>query len=102
MINFSELNITVKEPPLIGQRIDVNDVIDAQIEVHKHIVKPSKFIKPGREPKDCLHLQIKYEGKFRVIFVPSKNLIEQISQVPGNKFPFQAKIIKIGKGLQFS
>lgn len=102
MINFSDLNVTLKEPALVGQKIEVNDVLDASIEVHRFYVKPTKFVKPGKEPKDVLHLQIKHENKDRVIFVPSKNLIEQIKQVPEDKFPFKATIIKQGKGLQFS
>lgn len=102
MNNFNEFNITLKEPQLTGQKIDINEILNEPIEVYDFLVKPSKFSKDGNAPKDCLHFQIKFEGKDRVIFNGSGNLIHQIRQVPKDKFPFKTTITKKDKRLQFT
>lgn len=56
-------------------------------------VVESKFNKKN-EDKMCLHLQIEYEGKLRVLFPASDVLIDQIEKVPKDKFPFKTTIVK--------
>lgn len=83
-----------------GEKIKVEDVLNLELEVHKFQIKDSKHPKPGFEK--CLHLQVKVNGKDRVLFTSSTVLISQINQVPADGFPFQARIVKNGKSYQFT
>ena len=59
----------------------------------------SKFEKGNGK---CLHLQIKYNDKQHVVFTGSGNLMEQIEQVPKDKFPFETIIEEDDKRLMFT
>lgn len=88
MKKFSELQIKPVDTALIGTKIKIDTVLDKEIEVIKYTVKDSKY---GIDKK-CLHLQIKFNSMDFVIFIGSKHLIGQISQVPEAELPIQTII----------
>jgi len=89
MNNFSDFNIApVLAKKFVGDKIQINNVLNVSIRVLDFKIEPSK----KKEGTDYLHLQIEKGGDKRVIFVGSKNLIEQIKLVPRDKFPFTTTI----------
>jgi hypothetical protein len=91
---FKDLNITTTINHFIG--ISVNRVINKAIIIHDYKIENSKF-------KDqCLHLQIEVDGSKRVLFVGSKNLINTIEQIPKDKFPIEATIVKENNYYEFT
>lgn len=91
MNKFSELGVASRT--LTGDKINIADIFDKEIIVTDFRVIESKFNKKN-EDKMCLHLQIEYEGKQRVLFPGSEVLIDQITKVPKEKFPFTTVIKK--------
>jgi hypothetical protein len=74
--------------------------MNKEIVVADFKVEDSKFTNKGSGK--CLTLQIEYDNSKRVVFTGSTNLIQQIQQVPKEKFPFRATIIKENKTFQFT
>ena len=98
MNSFSDFNINTNI--LVGDKIKMEDIINLTIEVHAFKIVPSKHPKEGFEK--CLHIQIKTNGKDSILFTSSNVLINQISKVPKDGFPFSAKVVKTGKCLRFT
>jgi hypothetical protein len=98
MIDFKELGIAPVTKGFVGDKISINAVLNMEIIVERFQVGPSKF--EGKE--DRLDMQIIFEGKQRVLWISSKTLIDMISQVPQNKFPFKTKIIMNNKRPEFT
>lgn len=91
MITFSELGVKAKT--LSGDKINISEIFDKEIIVKDYRVVESNYNKKN-EDKMCLHLQIEFEGKTRVLFPGSEVLIDQIEKVPKEAFPFKTTIIK--------
>ncbi len=98
MFNFSDLNIKPKENTFTGKKMDIDDILNEEIIVSAYDVKPSK----KKADSDYLTLQIEFNKNRRVLFTGSKTLIDQITQVPDDKFPFKTKIKKNDKRLEFT
>lgn len=98
MIDFKDLGITPITKGFVGDKISINEVLNMEIEVLAFKVGPSKF--QGKD--DRLDLQIKFEGKQRVLWISSKTLIDMINRVPENKFPFKTTIIINNKRPEFT
>ncbi len=88
MNNFNDFNIVTQVKKFIGDKIPIKKVLNQTISILDYKVEPSKL----KEGTECLHLQIEKSGEKRIIFTGSKNMIEQIKQVPGGKFPFTTVI----------
>lgn len=86
---FNELG--VKSKNLTGDKIEIVEVLDKQIEVLDYRVKESKYSREGM----CLTLQIRYQGKIWVIFTGSKVLLEEIESLKGEWEAFTTTIIKV-------
>lgn len=94
MKDFREFGIKPESKGLVGEKININKVLNVNIVVEAFRDEPSKF-----EGKDrCLHLQFIYNGAQRVLFISSKSLLEMIKKVSEKDFPFKAKIIKEESG----
>lgn len=74
--------------------------MNKEIVVADYKVEPSKYTNKGSGK--CLTLQIEYDSVKRIVFTGSTNLINQLEQVPKEKFPFKATIIKENKTFQFT
>lgn len=58
----------------------------------------SKYPEKGKE---ALVLQIYFEDEARIVFTGSKVLIDQISQINVDDFPFKTTIVKNGEHFEF-
>jgi len=77
----------------------VFEILNQEIIIHSYEVKPSKITDKGSGI--CLHMQIEYEGLKRAFFCGSKILKGLLEQVPKDRFPFKATIIKNGERFEF-
>lgn len=98
MFNFKDLGITPKESAFVGKKIDIEDVLNLPISVLGYEIKDST----KKANTKYLTLQIETEENKRVVFTGSKNLMDLISQVPKDKFPFTTTIKKNDRRLDFT
>lgn len=98
MFKFSDLGIKPNENTYTGKKIDVDDILNMEIIVHRYKISDSTK-KAGTK---LLTLQIEYENNKRVVFTGSKILQDMIVQVPEDKFPFKTTIRKTDKRLEFT
>lgn len=89
MNRFSDFNIKVNTSTFIGDKIPVAKLFNVEISVLNYKIEDSK----KKEDTKCLTLQIEKDGVKRIVFTGSTTLIEQIKQVPSDKFPFTTKIV---------
>lgn len=97
MNSFKDFGIKPKTNSFIGDKIPVDRVLNTQITVHNFKIEESKR-KPGSK---YLTLQIEKTGIKHVIFTGSTILTDMISQVPSDRFPFTATIVKESGHLEF-
>lgn len=98
MKSFSELGIPSNICGLVGDKININRILDKEIIISKYQVKPSKY----GDDKKYLELQIEFEKQNRVIFVGSKSLIDVITKIPDKDLPFKTIIVEENKRLKFT
>lgn len=100
MNKFSEFNIKPSLPNFVGQKIEINKVLNRVITVHDYRISDSNYKEKGNDK--YLTLQITIGETKRVIFSGSKYLIEQIEKVSKEKFPFTTTIISEDDRYEFS
>lgn len=100
MNKFSDFGIKPRNQFMEGEKISIHKILNREIKVISHKIEPSKFMEKGNGK--CLHLQIEVAGEKRVLFTGSTILMESISQVPINKFPFSTTIVKDNDRLMFT
>ncbi len=99
---FSDFGIKVESKAFVGKSIDITDVINKEIIVHRYQIDPSKH--PKKPGDMCLTLQIEIDEEMRVVFSGSFYLQQMIQKVSADGFPFQTVIKreKFSKRLEFS
>ena len=100
MNKFSELNIPDTKQGFTGTKVSVLDIVNEEIIVHEYKIEPSKL--EGKGNGKCLYLQISRNNVKHVVFSGSGVLMEQIEQVPKDKFPISTTIKKKERILYFS
>lgn len=98
MFNFKDLGIKPKENQFNGKKIEIDDILNTEISVQGFKIEDSK----KKQGTKYLTLQIDKEDSQRIVFTGSKNLMDLISQVPKDKFPFKTVIRKNDKRLDFT
>jgi hypothetical protein len=88
MNKFSDFAIKPNITSFIGEKIPVKKLLNTPIKVLDFKVEPSK----KKEGTRLLTLQIEKGEDKRVVFTGSGVLIDQITRVPKDKFPFTATI----------
>jgi hypothetical protein len=88
MRSFKEFNIQPKTNSFVGEKIQVQKLFNLTITVIAFKIEPSKHHKDTK----LLTLQIEKGTEKRIVFTGSKVLIDQISRVPKNGFPFTTVI----------
>ena len=83
MNKFEDFNIKPKINNFIGEKIQVQKLFNLEIKVLKYKIGPSR-----KEGTKLLTLQIEKSGEKRIVFTGSTVMIDQISRVPDEKFPF--------------
>jgi hypothetical protein len=90
---FSDFAIA-ESGPFSGEKIGIEDVLDKEVVVTDFAVRPSKIKKNAGE--DCLYLQLKMNGRTRMMITGSKVLMKQIKTYQSH-IPFAARIIRKNK-----
>lgn len=98
MPKFSDFGIKSKTNSFTGEKIDIERCFNIEISVEAFKIEDSTA-KPGTK---LLTLQIIKSEEKRIIFTGSKNLIDMISEVPKDSFPFTTKIVKNEKRFEFT
>lgn len=75
-----------------GDKIEMYEVFKKEIIVHHYRIVDSKHPKQGSDKR--LDMQITIDGKLRMLWTSSVNLIRTIQQVPEDKFPLEVTIVK--------
>lgn len=95
---FSDLGIKIELDNLTGEKIKISKVLGKEITVTDYKLNSSKYDKE----KECLTIQIEFNGEKKVIFTGSQILKKQIEQVSKDDFPFTATIESINDTYQFT
>jgi len=98
MFHFKDFAIKPKENTFTGKKIEIDDVLNIEIIVERFKIEDSK----KKQGTKYLTLQIEKENSKRIVFTGSKNLMDLITQVPKDKFPFKTIIKKHDKRLEFT
>lgn len=97
---FSDLNIKPSTDAFVGNKIEIDNVLDVEITVTRYKIEKSKFEDKGNGLR--LVLQIKHDGRDRIVFTGSGVLMDMIEKVPQSEFPFITTIKKENKRFQFT
>lgn len=98
MFHFKDFAIKPKENIFTGKKIEIDDLLNIEIIVERFKIEDSK----KKQGTKYLTLQIEKENSKRIVFTGSKNLMDLITQVPKDKFPFKTIIKKNDKTLEFT
>lgn len=101
MKQFSELGITTQIKSFEGDKISPESVLNRSIKVLDYKIEDSKFAEKKGNGK-CLHMQIEINNEKRVLFSGSGYLMDDISKVSREDFPFGTTIIRVNKRFQFT
>ncbi len=99
MKNFSEFNIKPKVNAFVGEKIQLQRILNLRVTVVAFKIEPSK----KKAGTNLLTLQIeKHDGEKRIVFTGSNVLIDQIERVPKDCFPFETVIKKDNEFYEFT
>jgi hypothetical protein len=93
MNKFSQFNIKTTINTFEGDKIKISKILNREIVVHGFKIDDSKVFKERGSGK-CLCLQISVNDKKHIVFTSSSGLINTITQVAENDFPFSTVIIE--------
>ena len=98
MRQFKELGIKPKHQNFTGEKINISRVFNKEIIIHEYRIVDSKYQK---NTEKCMHLQIEIDNQMRVLFTGSGVLMDTITKVSPEDFPFAATIEKVGEHFEF-
>lgn len=101
MNEFKEFTITKTSKVFEGSKINMSKYLDQKIIVYAYKIEDSKCFK-DRGTCKCLHLQISLNDEKHIIFTSSRYLIDDIKQIPEDKFPFSTTIVMENKMFKFT
>ena len=101
MKRFNDFDIKVSEKGFEGDKIKMSKILDREIVVHHFKIVDSKVFKERGSGK-CMHLQISINDEKHIVFTGAKGLIDAITQVPDDCFPFSTTIIKENERFKFT
>jgi hypothetical protein len=93
MKKFSEFGIKSSQGPFDGRKIQFSEIFNVPIVVKDYKIEESKFSGKNKSDKR-LQLAIVVNGENCIAFSGSDNLMNMISQVPQESFPFETIIKK--------
>jgi exopolyphosphatase/pppGpp-phosphohydrolase len=83
-----------------GEKIDMYQVLNREIEVHKFRIENSKYPEKGNGKR--LDMEIVVDGRKRVLFSGSVVLQEMIKRIPSDSLPFKTTIVKSNQRHEFT
>lgn len=98
MNNFKDFNIKPKINNYVGEKIKIEKILNSSITILDYKIEDSKK-KPGTK---FMTLQILKGEEKRVVFTGATVLIDEIEQVPKDKFPFVTTIRRENEYYEFS
>ena len=98
MNNFKEFNIKPKSLNFVGDKVKIDRVLNTEITILDFKIGNSKVVKNSK----YLTLQIERNEIKHIIFTGSTILIQMISQVSKDKFPFKTIIKKDNEHYEFT
>ena len=98
MKKFKEFGIKPTATSFVGDKVNIEWVLNKPIIIHDFKIEPSKY---GADKKRVC-LQVSIDNKKHIIFSGSGSLMDMIQQVPKNEFPFESTITKEDKRFQFT
>ena len=101
MNSFSQYGIKPTVKGYIGDKIEVKRLLNKPIIVHEYKIDNSKHFADKGLGK-CLHMQISFNDEKRVVFTSGTALIDMISKIPENGFPFTTTIVKDNERFMFT
>lgn len=93
MKSFKDFNIEAPVKGFEGEKIKISKILNREIVVHRFKIEDSKVFNKKGSGK-CLHIEISINDKKHVVFTGANGLIETITQVPDDCFPFTTTIIE--------
>ena len=99
MKRFSDFKIKPPAGGFIGDKIKISKILNREIIIHTFKIDKSKF--PKNKSGNVMTLQIEINAEKHIVFTGSDYLINQISQINKNDFPFIAIIEKSGEHFEF-
>ena len=101
MKKFSQFNIEIKSKGFEGDKIKMSKILNKEIIVYDFKIEDSKVF-ADRGSGKCLHLQISFNDVKHIIFTSSCGLINAITQLSSEDFPFSTTIIEENDRFKFS
>lgn len=96
---FKDFGIKAQEQAYVGDKVKIERILNREIVVHRFKIGPSNYQKTGEEK--CMTVQIELKGEKAIFFTSSATLMDMISRIPDNNFPFVATIEKINDRYEF-
>ena len=90
MKDFKDFGIEPTQQNFTGDKIKLNKILNKEIVVIDFKITPSKF--PEKGNGKCLNMQIQINETKHLLFTGSGNLMDMISKVPKEDFPFKTNI----------
>lgn len=95
---FKDLGIKPKTNTFVGDKIKISRILNTEITIHDYKIEDSK----QKQGTKCLTLQIERNETKNVVFTGSTILMDMITQVPKDKFPFITKIVQENERYEFT
>lgn len=100
MRTFESLGIKPVTEALLGNKIQIKEIVGQKIEIVNFRIETSKYQK--NKTGLCLYLQVVHNGENRVVFTGSDMLIEIMKQVDKSMLPIDTKIIENANWFEFA
>lgn len=94
---FKDFGIKPQLKAFTGEKIKMDKIINTEITVIECKLEPSK-----KNEGQCLHMQIEYKNEKRVVFTGATALIDVVSQLPADAYPFTTTIVKNNERFEFT
>ena len=99
MKSFKDFNIKPSTKLLVGDKIKIAKIMNCEIIINDFSVSESQYSK--NKSGKLLTLQIEFKNEPHIVFTGSDVLLDLITQVPLDDFPFTATITQIGDHFEF-
>lgn len=98
MKSFKDLNIRPSIKKREGEKIKIKKVFNQPIVVNGFEIVDSKYEGKGK----CLYLSILLNNEPRLVFTGSVVLMDIVSQMSADDFPFTTTIVEVGERYEFT
>ncbi len=101
MKKFCDFGIKAPAGSFEGKKISIEDLFNVPIVINAYKIEESKFTGKNRSNKR-LELSLIRNGEQLITFTGSDTLMDMISKVPSDEFPFETVLKKHDKRYEFT